>query len=290
MLPTLLLCITGGWLMKPPTSNLFLSTDFLISTITTIFIMSSSMIINDIYDMEIDKINHPERPLVTGEITVPEAIILFLSLLGLTEFLSFTFLPFEMQTIVHLAILFVSVYTKFFKPVVLLKNISCASLVSFSIFFSGLASSNQIMSLHKNFGLFSIVLNLIFFGSFYNELLLDMRDYEGDKKNHILTIPVLFGMNISYTLAKWLLYFIMFITTMSLPFAVPKMMFSLHLSKMFIISMIIPFLITFKPLFIDLLKIHEKKYEKDQITFAIRNTVKPLFFMLIYVLVLSFFT
>ena len=64
-------------------------------------------------------------------------------------------------------------YTPILKRITLIKNISCASLVSFSLFFSALASSQSTMLLsNKNFGLLSITMGYIFFGSLSNELLL----------------------------------------------------------------------------------------------------------------------
>jgi heme O synthase-like polyprenyltransferase len=50
ILPTLLLSFTGGWITNPSIYNLLRSKTFITSTIITQFIMSSSMIMNDIYD------------------------------------------------------------------------------------------------------------------------------------------------------------------------------------------------------------------------------------------------
>ena len=69
IIPTTFLCFTGGWIMNPSIYHLLHSTPFIISTINTILIMSASMVINDIYDLNIDKINSLDRPLVNGKIT-----------------------------------------------------------------------------------------------------------------------------------------------------------------------------------------------------------------------------
>jgi geranylgeranylglycerol-phosphate geranylgeranyltransferase len=159
------------------------------------------MVINDIYDVEIDRINSPHRPLVNGEVTMKEAYLLSLLLLGGTEYLTFRFLPFNLQMIIQLAILQVLLYTPILKRVFLIKNISCAALISFSIFFNALASAgNSLLYTNKNFGLLGIALSFIFFGSWSNELILDMRDIEGDNNNHIVTIPTLFGNDFSWLL------------------------------------------------------------------------------------------
>ena len=77
----------------------------IISTINTILIMSSSIIINDLYDINIDKINNPNRPLVSGVVSKTEAIIYTLSLLSSAEYLNIVYLSQSFQWIIHLAIL-----------------------------------------------------------------------------------------------------------------------------------------------------------------------------------------
>ncbi|MGQ4892122.1 MAG: UbiA family prenyltransferase [Candidatus Njordarchaeia archaeon] len=54
--------------------------------LTYIFIASSQNIINDIYDVEVDKINRPNRPIPSGAITIKEAYFLFylFTIIGLT--------------------------------------------------------------------------------------------------------------------------------------------------------------------------------------------------------------
>jgi 4-hydroxybenzoate polyprenyltransferase len=51
--------------MHPSFTFLMGSIPFLISSLTTLLVMSSAMVINDIYDLPIDRINHPKRPLVS---------------------------------------------------------------------------------------------------------------------------------------------------------------------------------------------------------------------------------
>jgi len=75
ILPTLLLSFSGGFVMNPSIYNILKSSIFITSTIITLLIMSCSMIINDIFDINIDKINNSKRPLVTGEVSIKEASI-----------------------------------------------------------------------------------------------------------------------------------------------------------------------------------------------------------------------
>lgn len=63
--------------------NAVLSWKTLYGFFTGVFISSFSMVVNDIYDVEVDRINQLKRPLVTGEIKVSEAWAYSLTLLSL---------------------------------------------------------------------------------------------------------------------------------------------------------------------------------------------------------------
>ena len=99
--PALLLCFSGGWLMNP---SLIQPLAFYVATIDTILVMSASMVINDIYDIEMDKINSPARPLITGAITKNEAYFTTFLLLITSEYLNIKFLPSNLQPIVHFSL------------------------------------------------------------------------------------------------------------------------------------------------------------------------------------------
>ena len=51
--------------------------NIILGVIAYFFIAGSSMVINDIFDVEIDKINRPERPIPRGAINLKEAKLLF---------------------------------------------------------------------------------------------------------------------------------------------------------------------------------------------------------------------
>ncbi|MBN1801178.1 MAG: geranylgeranylglycerol-phosphate geranylgeranyltransferase [Candidatus Lokiarchaeota archaeon] len=55
--------------------------NLIMGVLTYIFISGASMIINDIYDHQIDQINRPERPIPSGRISLKQAKILFVVML-----------------------------------------------------------------------------------------------------------------------------------------------------------------------------------------------------------------
>jgi len=198
--PVTVLSFTGGIITNPHIKTLLYMPAFLTSVINTNFVMISSMVLNDLYDYETDKINNPTRPLITGEISKRSAIIAVSALLFITEVLTFKFLPVNLQLLMQMAIVTIIIYTPIFKRIPLIKNVSCASLVAFSLYFNGL-STNTISISKEAYNRLAIASRTVFFGSLVNEILLDIRDSIGDKANGIYTIPVIYGNNKAWLIA-----------------------------------------------------------------------------------------
>lgn len=272
ILPTTLLCFTGAWIINPSIYNLAHSKDFIVSTVDTLIVMSNSMIINDIYDIDIDRVNNKSKPLVTGEIKIGEAIVAFFFLLFVSEVLSFYFLPENLQTAVNLSNIFIIIYSPFLKKIPIVKNISCALLVSFSVFLTGLsASSGQLITDNANFNLFSIIINMIFLGSLSNEIVLDIRDMEGDRLNNIFTIPVIFGPKIASIFTNVIVLFNLSRTSMSLGYFYENVWVALFISVLFL------------PIQCGSYEINENNYSEKSIKEFLKNANISLFAILVYV-------
>jgi geranylgeranylglycerol-phosphate geranylgeranyltransferase len=282
ILPTILLNFSGGFIVNPSLNNLLHSQPFIISIITTILIMSSSMIINDIIDIDIDKINSPNKPLVTGSIKIKEAYGYLIILLSIAELLSYNYFTQKLQVIIHLAILNIILYTPVFKKIPFIKNISCAFLVSFSVIFSSLStSSDEIISnfitihdLEKNTDLLKILFLTLFYGSFYNEVLLDICDKDGDEKNNIKTIPVIYGNKFSINLLLNITNSIFIFNTFLL-------------KKVYGLKVALLYPIIFLKSYINLLKIKNNNYLKSIIMNVVKNTNILLFLLLLYMCILA---
>lgn len=269
--PTLLLCFSSGFLINP---TLIQPLTFYVATIDIILVMSASMVINDIYDIEMDKINSPTRPLVTGAITKNEAYFTTFFLLFISEYLNVIFLPTNLHPIVHFSITHILLYTPVFKKILIIKNISCALLVCFSIIFTGLSSSHGQIILNKNFHLLIILTNFIFTGSWTNEILLDIRDYDGDKEQSIQTLPTFFGKKIGWYSA---LMVISIGTTIN----------SLELEYLFNKKIAFVFSLLHLPQFYYLFQI-KKDFSKQSIISYMNYTNKTLFVLLLYIICLSY--
>ena len=270
VIPTLFLSLSGGLIMKP-SLKLFQSSQFISSNLITIMIMTLSMVVNDICDIKLDKINNPTRPLVSGSITKNEALLYGLLLFTLIEILSFNFLPSNLQLLTNLSIFGITIYTPILKKIPLIKNIFCASLVSFTLFYSGMS----IKFTDYNIDLLFIAIRYIFIGSLSIELLLDILDIDGDSKNNINTVPVIFGKEKTINLLNILLLF----NTLNI----------LSLIKIydnFICGIPVLFLV---PYLFDFNKIKKNNYEKNFIKKTIKNTTIPMCLMLITFCLISYF-
>ncbi len=140
--------------------------------------------INDIFDLEIDKINSSKRPLPAKVISVKEAIIFYISINLSAIFFSF-YAGFASFIIVLGTQIILFFYSFRLKHIVLGGNITVAILTGMTFFYGGIIVSNRQFSLIP--AGFAFLLNLI------REIIKDMEDVEGDSKLGVITFPQKFG-------------------------------------------------------------------------------------------------
>lgn len=270
IIPTTLLCATGGWLANPSFVGLFGSPTFYISTLVTILVMSASMVINDIFDYPVDKINSPTRPLITGELSIKEAVGITIGCFLSAELFGFFYLPKNVLSFLHIAILNAVLYTPFLKRILFIKNLSCSSMIAFAPLFTGLS----VMTQHANAMLLLVLARLVFFGSLQNELLMDICDMEGDQENRIRTIPILIGKE--RTLRDIIRMFLFNIITISI-----------DIGREFGAKMGGLFAFVYVKSLYDLIKMPEYGFSKDYIKYTIKTTMYPFMQSLVYFVALS---
>jgi geranylgeranylglycerol-phosphate geranylgeranyltransferase len=205
IVPTIALNVAGGYIMNPSLIGLLKNPAFVSSVLITQSVMASSMVLNDVYDLPIDRINNPARPLIAGEVSVLTAKRLAVGLLVFVEILNVRFIPRGLKYISRLSSLFAILYTPFLKRAVVLKNAACAVLVASSVLFSGFTVSPDIV-IGPNFKLLMIATKFIFMGSFTSEILLDISDEMGDRINGLKTLPIMVGNNRAWDLAYMSMY------------------------------------------------------------------------------------
>ena len=277
IIPTIFLGISSGFIMNPSFHALLKCKPFILSNAIILLIMSNSMIINDLFDIHVDRKNNPSRPLVTGVIKKRDAIIASLFLFGLTEYLNIKGISSELRIIPRISNLIILFYTPLLKRIPFIKNVSCSLLVSFSVLFTGLcADANNFFMINKNFALLALLAELLFTGSFYNELLLDISDISGDKINRIYTMPVLVGEKETLKIIGNVTVFNILWCAMNLTY-----MFDIY-RGMLLFFLCFPFLK-------NLVLINDSNYSKESIKYAVKETIKPMVSCLLYLCLLSLF-
>ena len=274
ILPTTLLSFTGGYILQPSITSLLHNPSFLIGIFNTVLIMCSSMIMNDLFDMKVDKINNPKRPLITGQVTVREALVTNIVILVTIYGFTYTYLSPELRTMIHLAILNIILYTPILKKALFIKNISCASLVGFSIYFAGLTTRTLNTPAYLQNQLLTIATRTIFFGSLFNEILLDIRDSQGDLQNGIRTIPNVFGIKKAMTFAKWILHINVFWNLF-------------HLIQLFHWRTGLIYILCFTPIFKNVYEVRNEEITTEMIQKTVNETNMPLFGLLLYLCFLA---
>ena len=150
--------------------------------------LSAGNIINDIKDIAIDKVNHPERPLITGKITVSQAK---------AEYVSLTFIALLLSFIINLPAFVIALsatvlllqYSYYFKMVPILGNLIVSILTGMVFIYGGVVVNNPLAAIIP--AIFAFLINLI------REIVKDMQDVEGDLKQGVITFPGKFGFNSS---------------------------------------------------------------------------------------------
>ena len=188
-------------------------------------------IINDILDKDSDKINHPERPIPSGRLTVKQAgIEYFILIVGACVIALFiSQLAF---IIVFLTSVLLFLYSNRLKKITLLGNITVAYLTGLAFIYGGVSVNNPQAAIIP--ALFAFFINLI------RELVKDMQDVGGDTIAGIKTFPIKFGINQTK-------YLITFLTILLIAFTFVPFAYKIYRIKFFVIAMIIvnPLLVYF---------------------------------------------
>lgn len=155
-----------------------------LAALATLFVSAAANAWNDYRDIEIDRINQPQRPLPSGMVS-PRAVLIFSVVLAvLSIILSALISPVALAIAVASNIL-LYVYSVWLKSTVLLGNATVALISAMSPIFGGVAAGNPRPSLWLG--------AIIFFGILGREVLKTLADYDGDKAHGVNTISTAVG-------------------------------------------------------------------------------------------------
>ncbi|MCH8169845.1 MAG: geranylgeranylglycerol-phosphate geranylgeranyltransferase [Bacteroidetes bacterium] len=149
---------------------------------------SAGNIINDIFDIETDKLNRPERVLPKGELSKQTALVVYIMFVLLSGFISFYVNTAVFKIIIGTNII-LFLYSFVLKRTILLSNVIVAAVVG-SAFILGASAVDNIKAGYIPF-LFALLIN------FGREIVKDMQDIKGDTAQGMKSFPSVFGFKSS---------------------------------------------------------------------------------------------
>lgn len=156
--------------------------------ITASLVAAAGNIINDYFDIEIDRINRPNRPIPSGRINKNESLFLFCLLNSLALLIAF-YISYIISVFIAATIIILFVYSAFLKKIPLIGNLVVAFCTALVFIYGGVVAGN----IHEAIipAIFAFLINLI------REILKDIEDIEGDRKLKLSTLPIKYGIEIS---------------------------------------------------------------------------------------------
>jgi len=173
------------------------------------FLSGAAMILNDYFDIEVDKVNAPERPLPSGLVSKNEVIIFT----GIITFLGLVASFYINRLAVILYIIFWIIgflYNWKFKEKGLFGNLFVSSSVAVTILLGGIVVSTSLNTAVIIFSLMVFIFNL------GEEIAADAMDIEGDKMRDTRSVAILIGRKNALFIS--FLLFLVFIGLSSLPY------------------------------------------------------------------------
>ena len=161
------------------------------------FVVSGAgMVINDYFDVEIDRINRPERPLPSGKISMSAAkayaTVLFAAGIALGYLINL-----QAFAIALTASLLLVAYAWKLKKMLLVGHVAVSALVALSFVYGAVVNGNY-------FPLFPLA-GLAFLANMGREIYKSVDDVLGDRKHGVTSLAVKYGVNKARTAAAALL-------------------------------------------------------------------------------------
>ena len=184
-----------------------------LALIASFVITGAGNVINDYFDVKIDRINRPTRPIPSGKVSRRQALAYYtvLSLIGLV---AAAFVSVEFLAIAIFNVIVLTVYSWKLKRTALVGNVAVAYLAASNFLAAGLIIGT--------FGALSVAIVLFFgisfLGTVSREIVKDIEDTDGDRKMGAATLPIIAGEQKARLLANAIL--LLTVISLALPLVV----------------------------------------------------------------------
>ena len=176
---------------------------FTILVLATICIAAGGYVINDIYDIETDKVNKPNKFIINKYISEKDGYTYFMLLnvigVGLGFYLSYLVDYSSLFVVFFMSSALLYIYSTALKQMFLIGNIVVSIVVALSILVVGIfelipsmLSINNVanvpfLEIIRDYAIFAFLINLV------REVVKDIEDINGDHKVGMQTMPIVLG-------------------------------------------------------------------------------------------------
>ncbi|HWQ49375.1 MAG TPA: UbiA family prenyltransferase [Methanosarcina sp.] len=185
------------------------TTEIVLGFLSIFFISATALIFNDYFDLEIDRINAPERPLPAGLVTEQEIVLLSI-VVAMLGFITGYLISLEALLVVILVWAVGFLYNWRFKKAGFIGNLMVSFSVGMTFIFGGIA-------VNKPFEIivwfFAVIVMLIDLGE---EIAADAMDIEGDSQAGSRSLALVLGREKALKISG--ATFLLVVVASSLPF------------------------------------------------------------------------
>ena len=199
--------IVGAFVSKPTSLS---AAQLALGFLTGFFICAFSMALNDVYDIEVDRVNRPDRPIPSGKLSAQGAYRI--SIFCLAAGMAFSVLSLNyLAVVIAAAYSFLSwLYNARAKKIGFAGNLIVASSLAIPFVYGGAVSGGSIAG-----SLLLMMALTAFFSGVGREVVKAMADVEGDSKREINSIARRRGQGFASVVGA--LFFLLAVVTSWIP-------------------------------------------------------------------------
>lgn len=160
-------------------------------------------VINDYFDIDIDRINKPNRPLAANTVSKSAALVYFVIVYLIAWYFAF-FIDIWMFIIAVATSIILFFYSFRLKRTILWGNLTVSLTTALAFVYGGLAVGHFIETLFPAAFAFQFHLG--------REILKDIQDVEGDRQAGAITFPIKYGFDLSFRLMRIVFIVLVFLT------------------------------------------------------------------------------
>ena len=186
--------------------------DIWLLVLSTVLIAAGGYIINDYFDVQIDRVNKPDRVYIDRVVNRRTAIVLH-QLFSWTAVLIGAYLAWKVGNlklafVQPIVVGFLWFYSTGYKKQPLTGNIVVSLLTGLVVLMVGIYQTDLYYNPEAAYAAYAVFIRLFFYFVFafivslMRELVKDMEDVEGDERFGCRTLPILIGVNKT----KWVVY------------------------------------------------------------------------------------